>query len=421
MSTHPADNKLASLLKDLLKGVPVGTKREKLEKDRLNLESRLPANEVKQLLANLWKSLTPLPEKRTDLVQEEARRVVKLLRDQGFVKSAGTLFIAWAPLIAEDMVESVRVAPTLASFKAWSKAANVSKKEVENQLLSDPELAYRTVGGDWLLANAKLEKLDKLSLRLLAGEPRPLFLPTCEDALAVVLKRDKRGVLLASLLRNAELDESRLKGVADAIRENRTALKTAAEVLPLLISKEPTGTRAGELVREIFSKVTISKSEERQLLTAALARIATGVLVLGRKSTSSEDLFELLSGLTRELRLTTRGADLQARTWVLENLQEETVRSGEGAQVTAEGVRHVANAIEKTAQGFSAGEILATLAENLGLEREGVVGESVVYDPIRHQDLEGGLLPGDPARVDEVGWAYGASFALRAKVRRAHV
>lgn len=420
MSTHPSDNKLAGLLKSLLKGVAVGTKREKSEKDRLALESRLPANEVKHVLDSLWKSLTPPPDKRTDPPQEEAQHVVQLLRDQGFVKSAGTLFTAWGPFIAQDIVESVRVAPTLASFKAWLKTAKASKKEVESELLSDQEPAFRTVGGDWLLANAKLEKLDELSLRLLAREQRPSFLPSCEEALAVVLKRDKRGALLASLLRNAKLDENCLKRMADAIRENRTALKVAAEVLPTLISKESTAARAGELVLAIFGEVTISKTEDRQILTVTLARIATGLLLLDRKSIHADDLFASVSGLSRQLRLTTRETDLQARTWVFENLQQEIPKVG-GLQVTTEGMRHVANAIEKTTQGFTAGDILATLAENLGLEPVGSAGESIAYDPIRHQDLDGGLLPGDPAIVSENGWAYADSVAIRAKVRRADV
>jgi hypothetical protein len=417
MVNYPQDRKLAGALKTLVKGVTVGTKRDKLEKDWRKLEAQVISDEVKQVLVGLWKSLNPLKDRRTQPTAEEARQTVQLLRDRKFVESAAVLFIEWTHLIAKHAAEAARVAPTLRAFKAWIKTAKISKRELEEQLLSDLELAYRTVGADWLLANAKLEKLDGILIRLLAQEQRPSFLTSCGEALASVFGRDKRGALLVTLLRKPDLNESQLKAIAGAIRSGQTALKSAAEVLPELVSKEAIGTRARELTLEIFGQVMISEADQRQLLTVALARIVTGVLLLERRSPAAEDLLATVSDLMKQLRISTREPRLQARTWVVENLEQETPQARGGLQVTTDGIRQFASAFEKASQGFAAGEILATLAENLGLNPVGKVNESLTYDPIRHQDLEGGLLPGDQAMVNEAGWAYGDCVAIRAKVR----
>src|SRR5205085_193934 len=86
--------------------------------------------------------------------------------------------------------------------------------------------------------------------------------------------------------------------------------------------------------------------------------------------------------------------------------------------VTIEGARHVALALDKATQGFAASELLSVTARNVGLTPIGMDGEMLSYDPLRHEDLEGGLLPGDPVRIERIGWAYGRDVVLRAKVKR---
>jgi hypothetical protein len=62
--------------------------------------------------------------------------------------------------------------------------------------------------------------------------------------------------------------------------------------------------------------------------------------------------------------------------------------------VNSQGARYIARAFEEEEQGFSTKEILTVIARNLGLSPIGKKGETTIYNPLRHEDTVGGLLPG---------------------------
>jgi hypothetical protein len=150
-----------------------------------------------------------------------------------------------------------------------------------------------------------------------------------------------------------------------------------------------------------------------------MARIATGVLLIDPLECQAKGTLDAMAETVGKLRKTTHEPILQSRTWVLQNLRQESLRREEGLQLASEWVRHLASAFENAARGFSATEILTAMANNVGLTSVGTKGELVRYDPIRHEDLDGGLLPGDPAFIKEVGLAHDDTIAIRAKVKRA--
>src|SRR5271165_2756591 len=130
--TNPLDRKLANALKVLIKGIPVGTKREKLERSWSETRDRMADDDVRGVLGALWKSVSPLPEKRTHPLSDEVCSIVQSLRDGGFLKSAELLFVAWAPAISSLNLEQVlRVAPTATALKTWCKGSKIPKKEME--------------------------------------------------------------------------------------------------------------------------------------------------------------------------------------------------------------------------------------------------------------------------------------------------
>ncbi len=55
-------------------------------------------------------------------------------------------------------------------------------------------------------------------------------------------------------------------------------------------------------------------------------------------------------------------------------------------------------------------------AFNLGLREVGAAGAAEEFDPLRHEDIRGGLLRGAPARIVRCGWSIGARLLLRAQV-----
>lgn len=417
--TNPLDRKLANALKLLIKGIPIGAKREKLERSWSETRDRIADDDLRRVLEALWKSVSPLPEKRTHPLPDEVCRIVQSLRHGGFLKSAQLLFVAWTPVISSLKLEQVlRVAPTASALKAWCKGSKIPKKEMERQLLVDVALTYENVGGDWLLANSKPDKLMPLIDRLLGRKPRPEFLPSWQEALTSIVKKDTRGVLLASILRSSSATEDRLSALAEAILSHRSAARILAEVLPSLIAKEATARKAADLTARLFSDMAPIRPDERQFRTAIMARIGTGVLLLDRQECQAATL-DAMAETVRLLRMTTYEPILQASTWVLQNLRQESLHLQGGLQLASEWIPHLASAFENAARGFPASEILTVMANNLGLTSVGTHGEVVGYDPIRHEDLDGGMLPGDPAFIEKAGLAHDDTIAIRAKVKKA--
>jgi hypothetical protein len=418
--TNPLDRKLVNALKLLTKGSSVGTKREKLERSWSETRDRMADDDVCGVLDALWKRLSPLPEKRTHPLPDEVCSIVQYLRDGGFLKSAELLFVTWAPVINSLNLEQVlRIAPTATALKAWCKGSKILKKEMERQLLANVALAYENLGGDWLLANSKADKLMPLIDRLLARQPRPKFLPSWQEALTSIVKKDTRGVVLASILRSSSTTEDQISALAEAILSHKSALRTLAEVLPVLIAKEATARKAADLTARLFSDMAPIRPNEREFRTVIMARIGSGVLLLDPLECQAKATLDAMANTVRHLRLATYEPMLQSRTWVLQNLRQETLNLEGGLQLTSEWIRHLASAFENAPHGFSATEVLTVMANNLGLTSVGTQGEVVSYDPIRHEDLDGGMLPGDPAFIEKTGLAHDDTIAIRAKVKKA--
>lgn len=86
--------------------------------------------------------------------------------------------------------------------------------------------------------------------------------------------------------------------------------------------------------------------------------------------------------------------------------------------ITKEGAQILVLAFEMLYRDLSPKDVLTATAKNLGLTQLGKKGEPVVYAPRNHEDLDGGMLPGDNAVIEESGWLFGKDLIARAKVRK---
>jgi hypothetical protein len=87
--------------------------------------------------------------------------------------------------------------------------------------------------------------------------------------------------------------------------------------------------------------------------------------------------------------------------------------------ITLDGALRWALAHEEAVRGGASRQTIETLEAlgfNLGLRKIEKVGEDVVFNPLRHEDIRSGLLPDDRANVHTTGWQYGHRVIVRAKV-----
>lgn len=351
---------------------------------------------------------------------EDCLCCIRALRERGFIETAALFFEEWREALGELNVESaLENAPDADCIETWRKVTKVPLLELESQLLAAPSATYATAGADWLMAHGKPEHLLPLLDLLLTKQVRPPCLLPWNEALAAALKKDKRGLLLGAALRGSWPTEDRITALAEVISSNRALLRATVDLLPALLAQKDAPTAAARFVGELFRTLLLEEGLEREFKTSALARLGSGILLADRRGTQTEAALGIIQSISGQLRNLTRGEALQAHTWLLVNLGHKEEPTDAKLRVSKEGARHVALAIEKATQGFSAKDILTVMARNLGLSLIGKPGEVVPYDPLRHEDLEGGLVPGVSVRVGEAGWAIEQETLIRAKVKPA--
>jgi hypothetical protein len=414
------DRKLTAVFKALLKGPLDGAKGDKARKDFGAVRERVIDAVFGKRLEGLFDDFSRPAAQRRQREAEESLVCVRELRDRGFVETAALLFIAWREVVGGLSLERVlTTAPNAACLDSWMKAAKMPAQEVEKHLLAEPAATYATAGADWSLARTKPEQLLPLLELFLTRQARPAFLHPWNEALVAALKKDKRGALLGATLRHPWPAEDRIAALADAVRSNRSLLRITVDLLPAILAQKDASPAGAGFVGEIFRAVVTTEGAEREFVTAALARLGTGVLMADRRGPQADAALEVVRKAARQLRNLTKDETLQARTWALENLRREDEPTDGQLHVTTEGARHLALALEKAEQGFAAKDILTVTARNLGLSLIGKAGEVVSFDPLQHDDVQGGLVPGDSVVIEEAGLAIRQEPLIRAKVKRA--
>jgi hypothetical protein len=210
--------------------------------------------------------------------------------------------------------------------------------------------------------------------------------------------------------------EDRLVTLAEVVRLDAALMQATVDGLPKILAAKDAPAAALLFVRQMFANLITTTDGERQFATASLARLATGILLANATSPCANETLAFIKQTIRQLRGATRGLELQSRTWIFESLQEERSPVDGGLQITFDGARRFAVAFDKARQGLSAADLLSTTAKNLGLTIINAKGEQVPYNPLEHEDSQGGIRPNELVLVLESGLKYQNAVVLRALV-----
>jgi hypothetical protein len=416
-TTNPFDRKLATVLKALNKGLKDASAKEKVGKDYQSVRSRVVDATLGTVLDDLFKSFSTPADQRVKPEQAHMIAVIRTLCDRQFPASAAFLFAAWRDCIASLPLDAVLpLIPDAASFENWRKASVQPAKEVEQRLLAVPGPTYMTAGADWCLLHATPEKQLPLLDLFLSRQSRPKFLPSWAEALALALQKNKKGALLRFCLEHPWPREDRLVTLAEVVRLDVVLMHATIDAMPKILTAKEAPASAVLFVRQLFANLITTTDEERQFATASLARLGTGILLQHFLGPRALEAMAFIEQTTRQLRGVTRGAELQSRTWILESLQAEKALADGGLQITFDGARRFAVAYERARQGLSAADLLSTIAKNLGLTIINTKGEQVTYNPLEHEDSQGGIRPSELVLVLEPGLKYQNTVVLRALV-----
>ncbi len=412
------DYKLATVFKTASRKVKADLKSGKIFEDFNKILNDVSDPNFRKLLEQIYSNIArPANECRREM--EDTFGSLHGLLERGFAKTASVVFVVCIDFLNTlDLERILSIAPTVICLDKWMKAAKLSKGQVESHLLSQPDQTYVTIGADWLLGHAKPDMFLPLLELFFARHPRPRYLAPWNEALAFALKKDKRGELLLSILRDTWPNQGRIRTLSEVIRSNRELFKTIVDLLPKLLAQEESDIAITEFVNLVFDISTATGSEERKFITVALARLGTGILLNNPRTQNTKAVLTAISKTMRQARNLARGEAVQSDIWVLENLRNEETPMPGKLCVNLQGARYIALAFEKANEGFPVKDILSVTARYMGLTPIGKSGDTVSYDPLQHEDVDGGLIPGERVKILESGWAFNEEAVMRAKVTK---
>jgi hypothetical protein len=358
----------------------------------------------------------------TDEIEPKVEGTLELLRnllERSLTESAAVVFLARIePLGRLSLEQVLPVVPNAMCLDKWIKAAKFSPHELQAHLLDQPNKTYATAGANWLIKRPKPELAMPVIELFLARQPRPGYLESWDEVLRVALKKDKLGELLVSLVRFHLQDDDGIASLIEIIRSNRTLFKIIVDRLPMILARKESDISIVEFVSLLFDVSPLLEGNERKLVIAAMARLGADILMSDRATPNSEAVLAFISKAMRQIRNLTKGEAARSDIWVLEKVNDEEKPADGKLCVSLQGARYIALAFEKADQGFPVKDILTITARYLGLSPINKKGDTVLYDPLQHEDIEGGLVPGELVTILESGWAFNEEAVMRAKVKK---
>jgi hypothetical protein len=347
---------------------------------------------------------------------EESRRLVSDLVAVRFPKAASAAVSFTIESLARlPAAEIAGILPDAASIERWRKAAKVIRPELADYFLRSSQAAAGTAGIDWLLAFNPPGTLSHVLAFILDQLAQGPSARVEAGRVQRYLGKDPKGIRLAALLIATESQSRRLNALAEAVRaSNETLVKIADSVSRLSHARAP-AFPLGAFVQEIFSNIEETEGKARTKICGALARLGGGLLLLDNKSPAGEDALRAVEGIGVRLRNLTRESDLAHCTWVLNPIDQPV--AGDAQMLTLEGARRWAFAYEETERSGLPLAPLETLGFNLGIRPIVEVGERFEFQPQKHEDADGGMLPGDTAIALTRGWLFDGLPLIRARVR----
>jgi hypothetical protein len=339
------------------------------------------------------------------------------LLEIGYTSTAKELFLSQiASLEHLSLCEILSVAPNVSCFEKWGKSTKKTTQEIQDKLLSDPLKTYQTIGADWLFSYASPKTLGPIHELLLSQQIRPKYLLQWNEFLLTTIKKDKNGEFLESLILVAENSAKNMMALVEFIRTRHSVFKSVAETLALILTRKVHARAAAYFVRELFAPAFVCDSSQTEIASVLLARLGTTIVLTDCRSPEAKEVLEFVRKTARQLRSIIKGESNQSRIWILDNLLTEEHSSDSKLCINLQGARYIALAFEKIDQGFPPKDILSVTARHLGLTTIGKRDEVVPYDPLKHDDTEGGLVPDDLVLILETGLAFNNDAVLRAKV-----
>lgn len=363
------------------------------------------------------RSLEPSDSPATAAMNQEVRDAYSFLLKAGYNASVSTLLqndpgtlssleICDLPLISTS--ESVLTRWIELRPKTGDKADGSIAAEVLQIALNDPATALESDLAVWCCKNIAPVQIRKLSPIVAADQASG----NKQGLLDIVLGRDKLGNFLTSWIRD---DHSRLSPTADRFRLNPKLLKLAMDSAADWLQQPNAEVLVG-LFSEIFRDLPHSTGATRAEHSGRLLTLAGSLIPIADNHPAAAALLQELQALGLQVWKSSIESSDRHRTWAFIQSGNRTLSETESSELGPDQAKALCLAIMRARKGKDALIELESAAVNLGGVRFGSEGESASFDAIIHNDLEGGLLPGDPVTIARPGIRFNENRIVKADV-----
>ena len=337
--------------------------------------------------------------------------IFRSLRSQQLVRSAVAL---WSVLLtairALPPIEWLSFAPNADCVETARKAAGIKSQELVTILSHESAPLFATVAADWLLAHATAKETEPLLMLVLRDEARPQGLLSSRELLRGFLSKDPKRKRLLYVLGLIGSDPKRLSNLLLFARQQ------VLNGFAVLAQDERTASQTHAILYELFLAERTTTVTALRARCGEIAVLAGQLLQVPKLSTQGQAALSELSRVGRQIRLESQGSNLSPGVWTLEQGDASPVPVGKGFD--AENAKHWAIVYERAEVDAQPLGYLETLGHNLGLREILTPGAISSFIPRMHEDIDGGLIPGDTVVGVTSGWKLNETPVIRAKVRR---
>lgn len=375
--------------------------------------------EDRQVVGYAWNRGGAQAAVAKESIADQDLEVLCSLLEKGYVLTAEAFFISRAEcLIALSLPKIAESTPSIKSASHWIRQGAIDKKAALAEIGHRPWYYMDTAWLDWYVKQAPVANLDHIIDPIFAAGARPAHLATQVELLSTLLSRDKRFVLVSRVAQatNGDIEKCKL-----LVQASHMAPQAAQAVAVAIAKQIVSGSERGAFLDAIAELVRSSDTELSAFASLVGSHIssACGLITSGNMDTR-QDVVDSLVNLGADI-LKTGMAYQRKRLWITlpaHMLSDKLLaRGGQVSELAAMEIALVLRQIDREGN-TDVRTALWSAAFNLGIREIGSGGLSVRFDPRLHEDLCGGLLPGDRAVVIWPGWATEDSVLLRAAVEK---
>ncbi len=337
------------------------------------------------------------------------------------LESAEYVFMQFLPQLQNKELGDVM--PLLATplcVSKWLAACdpqNSSKRQAEESLalqmaLQKPEAAVCCALARWFVETAPTAQLPTAAVFFGLAE-HTSWIYRKSELLYSALKAEKDGSFLLKLLHDFAPSDPMRREWMRSICEDDSLLDELLRTVPNAAASDLDGSVAG-LVESLFASLPYTSGSSRRKMCARLLDLA-GALMAKPASPGIYQVLIALERVSQKLRQTIPNDEIDTHACGLRYFGQTEPTAPPG--ISADEAKLLVLAMRRIRDGTDPIMMLEATAANLGMTSVGVVGEIISFDPIRHQDLIGGVRPGQDVALVQKGWMVGRQVIERAQVK----